>query len=583
MASLVPTFVPFGCADDGEAAASDHAEVVTTVVEATGLPRAAAESALAGFELTVDPLILVDSRRRILYTNSGTSDLTGYTPKEIIGQQCSDALGFVTCRNECKLFDDGAVCGRRCELRGKTGQPLHVVKNARVLLRDDGRVVGGLEVLKDVTDLHRIQQALTDEARRLEQARALLEAVTHTFDDALVVVDVEERVVAASPPACEVLGLPAERALGRRVGELFEGELIERAVAEVLAGSGDLDLPQLRARGDGGADVALHVSALAGAHGVLGATLTLHACGSNMEIPERHGIVGRSKAIRKLLRLVVQLADSDVNVLVTGETGTGKEVVARALHVAGERRDRPFHAVNCAALPEHLLESELFGHERGAFTGATHAKPGRLELAGDGTLLLDEVGCLPTSLQPKLLRVLEQREFERVGGTRTQRLRARVIAATNADLTALVRKGQLRSDLYYRLSVVTVEIPPLRQRCDDVPVLARHFLRAGASGAVLTTSADRALVAYPWPGNVRELRNVIDRARALGRRGVIDVKDLPPEVARALRDTGAGESCDKTRIERALEEAHFHHGRAAELLGISRTTLWRRMRDHGLV
>ncbi|HXH97446.1 MAG TPA: sigma-54 dependent transcriptional regulator [Gaiellaceae bacterium] len=249
-------------------------------------------------------------------------------------------------------------------------------------------------------------------------------------------------------------------------------------------------------------------------------------------------IIGSSPAFRRMMMLVEQVANSSATVLITGESGTGKELVARTIHQRSGRARGPFVAVNCAALPETLLESELFGYEKGAFTGAAGRKEGRFELADAGTLFLDEVADLSLVTQPKILRVLQEGEFERLGGTKSLRVDVRVVAASNQDLGQMVREKRFREDLYYRLNVITIRVPPLRERREDVRVLAQHFLRiyAAKNDRALegfTDEAMRRLEAYAWPGNVRELENVIERGVVLTRGDLMDVGDLPEEIAGA--------------------------------------------------
>ena len=253
----------------------------------------------------------------------------------------------------------------------------------------------------------------------------------------------------------------------------------------------------------------------------------------------RHGaIIGSSPAFRRMMMLVEQVASSSATVLIQGDSGTGKELVARAIHERSARASKPFVAVNCAALPETLLESELFGYERGAFTGAAGRKEGRFEMADGGTLFLDEVADLSTITQPKILRVLQEGEFERLGGTRSLRVDVRLVAASNQDLAQMVREKRFREDLFYRLNVITVHVPPLRERREDIPMLAQHFVRLYAAKNNrrldgLSDDALRRLEAYAWPGNVRELENVIERGVVLARGSQMDVADLPPEIAGA--------------------------------------------------
>src|SRR5579862_358826 len=244
--------------------------------------------------------------------------------------------------------------------------------------------------------------------------------------------------------------------------------------------------------------------------------------------PEFGGIVGQSPALREVLDLIELVAPTDSSVLLLGETGTGKELIARAIHQRSRRKNRTLVKVNCAAIPTGLLESELFGHERGAFTGAIAQKAGRVELADQGSLFLDEIGDIPLELQPKLLRVLQEREFERLGSTRTTKVDVRVVAATHRDLEEMITKGQFRSDLYYRLNVFPIVIPPLRERPEDIPLLVQHFVEVAAEkmDKTIDTIPSRtmeALVEYRWPGNIRELENVIERAVILSTGSVLHV------------------------------------------------------------
>ena len=304
------------------------------------------------------------------------------------------------------------------------------------------------------------------------------------------------------------------------------------------------------------------------------------------------GMIARSNAMAHVFHLVQNLQASDATILLTGESGTGKEVLARAIHANSPRRDGRFVAINCAALPAELLESELFGHVRGAFTGAVRDRVGRFDLAQGGTLFLDEIGDVPLQLQVKLLRVLQERTFERVGESNTRKADVRIIAATHIDLRKAIVEGRFREDLYYRLNVVPIEIPPLRTRREDIEPLAHYLLaRAGARhGRELRFSAAtlRALLRYPWPGNVRELENAIEYAVAVGPGQTIQPEDLPLEIADELQPPAAAESAraavatDRETLRSVLERHHWQRIEAARALGISRTTLWRRMREAGL-
>ena len=311
------------------------------------------------------------------------------------------------------------------------------------------------------------------------------------------------------------------------------------------------------------------------------------------QIAPNTGIVGKSPAIRRLLALVERVASRDTTVMITGESGTGKELVARALHQKSPRRDRPFVAVNCAALNEQLFESELFGHEKGAFTGAVSLKHGRFEIAQGGTIFLDEVGELALGLQPKLLRVLQQREFERVGGTQPHPLDIRVIAATNRDLSVDVREGKFREDLFHRLNVVILESPALRDRKEDIPLLAQYFLQRSAERCKrpmrgISKDAEEVLMQYNWPGNVRELENAMERAVVLGVSEWVLLEDLPESLLEsAPREKGAKyhnsvSDAKREAIIEAYVQGNGDYKKAAALLGLHPNYLLRLVRNLGL-
>jgi two-component system response regulator AtoC len=310
-----------------------------------------------------------------------------------------------------------------------------------------------------------------------------------------------------------------------------------------------------------------------------------------------HGIMGASAKIQDVLRMISRLKDTRTPVLITGESGTGKELVARAIHFRGSFANRPFVAVDCGSLVPTLIESELFGYEKGAFTGALRSKTGLFQSASGGTIFLDEIGELPLEMQAKLLRVLQEKEVRPVGSNQKIKVDVRVIAATNRDLEVEYRKGAFRKDLYFRLNVVTVYVPTLRERRSDIPLLASWFLDRYAPGASvqITQAATKCLLQYEWPGNVRELENCIERAVALGDRKIIDVNDLPPSLAPAPGSgpaegmpAAAGlsstdlEDIERITIQRVFEQVNGDKTRARKMLGISRATLYRKLKRYNI-
>ena len=318
------------------------------------------------------------------------------------------------------------------------------------------------------------------------------------------------------------------------------------------------------------------------------------------------GIIGSTPAMQDIFNMVRKVAGSPTSILIRGESGTGKELIATAIHRASDRAGGPLIKVNCTAIPENLFESELFGHDKGAFTGAHASKPGRFELASGGTLFLDEVGELPRELQVKMLRVLQERTFERVGGIRPIDVDVRLIAATNVDLEELVKKGEFRDDLYYRLDVVPIVLPPLRQRVEDIPALCAHFLdkfnhKLSREVTAIGPAAASVLERYPWPGNIRELENMMERVILLLESDTVTIEDLPPHIREIRRPTGEAEvalpqqgeslkevvrvhteELERDLILRALEAAGWNVTHTAQRLGISRKGLQLKMRDYGL-
>lgn len=327
------------------------------------------------------------------------------------------------------------------------------------------------------------------------------------------------------------------------------------------------------------------------------------------ELLNIHGfdrIVGVSKPMQEVFELVEKVAKADSTVLITGESGTGKELIANALHYNSERKDRPFIPVNCAAIPAELLESELFGHEKGAFTHAINTRIGRFELANKGTIFLDEIGDMSPVLQVKLLRFLQERQFERVGGVKTIHVDVRIIAATNIDLEEAFHKGSFRDDLYYRLNVIPIHIPPLKERPEDIPLLIQHFLLKFCSGKRtriegIEKDAIKCLVAYDWPGNVRELENIIERMVILANGPMITVRDIPSGILGSAGQLPVADSSmatlpekglslssavgllERTLILQALDRTGWVKNRAAKLLQMNRTTLIEKMKKQNLM
>jgi PAS domain S-box-containing protein len=442
--------------------------------------------------------------------------------------------------------------------------------------------------------------------RRKRTSTAPTESILESISDGVFTVDLEWRITSFNRAAEEITGVPREEAIGRRCADVFRSSMCGPACAlQQTLGAGK---PIIGKSGyivvaDGTrVPVSVSTAVLRDARGnVVGGAETFRDLSEvealREELAGKFGVgnlSSRSPLMRRLFDVLPAIAASPSTVLLLGETGTGKELVAQTIHSLSPRAKGPFIAVNCGALPDTLLESELFGYRAGAFTGATRDKPGRFALARGGTLLLDEIGEVSPALQVRLLRVLQERTYEPLGATRAETTDARVIVATNRDLAARVREGLFREDLYYRVNVVRIELPPLRRRKEDIPLLAQelitHFNRLQQRSVKgITGEALSLLMAHDWPGNVRELANIIERAFVICGDRRIDIADLPDEmtarsgfVPGAVDVRSAHAVLDAEAIRAALERHAFNRLAAARELGIHKTTLFRRIRKLGI-
>ena len=484
--------------------------------------------------------------------------------------------------------------GANCPVVMITGQPTLETATAAVRLGAFDYVP---KPVRQRTLLDTAARALKHKAAADEQERYhhRLEAIFRSVPDAIVTVDRDLIVTGVNEAAGSVCGL-SRTSIGKPLGSFprcFREDCLERLAQAIRAGKAAEALSCESPAADGGTRVVtILTSPLRDEQAISGAILVIKG-EPPWDSPEQyrqaggqfHNLVGQSEKMQQLFALIKELAKVPTTVLITGETGTGKELAAAALHFQGERRAKPFVKINCSALPENLLESELFGHVKGAFTGALQDKIGRFERADGGTLLLDEIGDISPAVQSRLLRVLQEGEFERVGDSSPVKVDVRVVAATNKDLREQVKRGEFRDDLYYRLNIVELHLPALRERQEDIPRLTQHFLdklnkRFHKEIASVTTDVERLLLAYPWPGNVRELEHALEHAFIMCHRGVITLADLPAELrdftAAAIRPAGGSSFPDREAIESALKKTAGNKAKAARLLGISRQTIYRK-------
>ncbi len=532
----------------------------------------------------------VDSERRLVHWSAAAEHMTGFAAREVLGLPCVVGVRCEACLSGCGVFDHGEVRDVRLVLHHKDGTAVPVRKSGRTLRDADGHITGAIEVV--------VREPLASDgpARGLEHfARAL--------GRHWLMADAAFRVVEASADLGPALGILPHRLREMPLQDLLGVELFgpSSAFRAAIAQGGrregwraDLTLADGRTQ-----PVSVSAGCFEPGPGSRASVFVMLRPERDpdveaADIPMFEGIVGRSAPMQRIFRLIDLLHDNDATVLVSGPSGSGKELVARALHARSNRAKGPFVAVNCGALPADLLESELFGHVRGAFTGAVRDRQGRFELAQGGTLFLDEIGDLPLPLQVKLLRVLQEHTFERVGDARPVHVDVRVIAATHVDLPRAVAQRLFREDLYYRLRVVPIDVPPLRERREDLELLIQYLLlgigRRRGRALRLSPGAMRRLLDHDWPGNVRELENALEFATAVCEGQTVQEADLPAEVGRerivmaapAVSPTAqrpAQESAEAARIEAALVQHHYQREAAALALGMSRSTLWRKMKQ----
>ena len=560
------------------------------------------DALLTVFKEIEDGYVECDLAGTTQYFNPALCRIVGYPPREMRGLHYKTYLDETNAARVFSVFNEVYRTGEpkkafNYEITSKDGTK-RIVEISITLRRNcEGKPDGYRCIMRDITDRRRAEMDLARHKTRLE-------AIFRSVKDAIVTVDQDLKVIDANKAAQTICGIapgdsqdnpyalcPTHCCQACR-DVLAETLKRKTAIREFQVECNHQQRPQQK--------VSLSSAPLKNQEGeFLGAVLVIRditrLVDLERELQERnqfHNIIGASHTMQAVYQLLENLADFETTVLITGASGTGKELVAKALHHTGSRAFKPFVSVNCSALAENLLESELFGHVKGAFTGAIRDYQGRFQAAHTGTLLLDEIGDISPRIQLKLLRVLQEREFERVGDVTPIKVDVRVIACTNQDLKEKVRQGEFREDLYYRLNVMEIKLPPLRERMEDLPLLVDHFVARfekkfnitipGVSDEVMN-----AFMNYHWPGNVRELEHSIERATVLCRDKMISIEHIPPEIAEAFSQTGPRlkkhpVSNEPDKILDALNRTDWNKAKAARLLGINRKTIYRKMEKYGI-
>ncbi len=554
-------------------------------------------------ELNIGAFV-ADSHRRITAINLSAQALLGLREHEVINQPCREVFTGVPCTVSCVINHPDAAGERDpdMEVTDEENQRHLITRMATPVYDRRGNIVGCMTILQD-------HSPITQLIDRLHYEERSLKIILDNLDVGIFTVNRGGLINFFNRAAETISGYDRHQVLGQSCAMIFSGERSADVclLKESIASGETRSSRQGRMIDRDGVTIPIRANYMALRNEkdvIVGGLATFHdmtlAHQLNRAISNRytfHDMIGKDPAMRKIFEMVNVVAPSNATVLVEGATGTGKDLLARVIHSASPRAARPLVKVNCAAIPENLIESEIFGYVKGAFTGADRDKPGRFSDAEGGTIFLDEIGDLPLSLQAKLLRVLEDREFYPLGSRHTHKVDVRIISATNRQLKNLVDRGLFREDLFYRLNVMRIELPLLQSRRGDLPLLIRHIVRSlcaarAVSPPAISRTAMQILLNYSYPGNVRELENILEHALIICREAVIQPDHLPDYVTQG-QPTGAGprpsapdeepDSREVRRIMAVLEKTGGHRGNAARELGMERTTLWRKMKKFGIL
>ncbi|MBC2711924.1 MAG: sigma 54-interacting transcriptional regulator [Desulfosarcina sp.] len=554
-------------------------------------------------ELNIGAFV-ADSRRRITAINLSAQALLGLREPEVINQDCREVFTGVPCTVSCVIHHPDTAGGQApdLEVTDEENQRHLITRMATPIYNSQGDISGCMTILQD-------HSPITQLIDRLHYEERSLKIILNNLDVGIFTVNRGGLINFFNRAAETISGYDRHQVLGQSCAMIFSGERSPDVclLKESIASGETRSSRQGRMTDKDGVTIPIRANYMAlknEKNVIVGGLATFHdmtlAHQLNRAISDRYtfqDMIGKDPAMRKIFEMVSVVAPSDATVLVEGATGTGKDLLAKVIHSSSPRATKPLVKVNCAAIPENLIESEIFGYVKGAFTGAERDKPGRFSDAEGGTIFLDEIGDLPLPLQAKLLRVLEDREFYPLGSRRTRKVDVRIISATNRQLKDLVDRRLFREDLFYRLNVVRIELPLLRERRGDLPLLIRHIARSLCAAKAVTPpaiseTAMQILLNYNYPGNVRELENILEHALIICREAIIQPDHLPDYVRHVQKNGGSPKpaatpaephSRECQRILAALEKTGGHRHKAAQELGVERTTLWRKMKKYGIL
>ncbi len=566
------------------------------------------ESFRAILNSIADGILILDPHRRIIYLNQKMAEYIGHPSDRLLGMDCQEVVGYSHC-HECPhaAVYYGSQCFTGHDIHGGPSPENAYCVSASPLRNDLGEVIGIIELYRDMRALGAQIREMRDQNAALELERSRLDDVLRDSSDGYFSVTTDRTILKADDKLLELLGKTRDEVVGRPCPSVFGSDKCDRDCPLLWAvdrGQNVIDCREMIHAPDGllpvdksiflHRDTAGEVEHLVGVLRNASEIVDLRRTANK---GRRYAqMVSANAKMEQVFEMIDTFGPTDASILILGESGTGKELVANAIQESSLRRKKPFLKINCSALAEGLLESEMFGHVRGAFTGAVRDKRGKFEVADGGTIFLDEVGDMSPALQTKLLRVLEAQEFEPVGSTSTVRVDVRVVAATNRDLGEMIRLGKMRDDLYYRLNAIQIHLPPLRERVEDIPLLVNRFLgeleETYSKGITrVSTRALEMLQSYDWPGNIRELRNAIQFSYVCATGDRVERASLPPHIRETAESPdkktpaslrSAERESDLRDLLHALQVCGQNRTRAAKMLGISRTTLWRRMRELGV-